>query len=575
MNWLWLGPYRDAIIAAFNTDVNQTMIFTELAFWVFFGAVLTVFSFLHKRQAARNAFLFIASLWFYYKTSGAFFSILLFSTFSDYLIGFRIDKAEGSRRKWWLTLSVVINLFVLVYFKYAYFFTDAFNQIFGTDFTPVNYFALWANDLFGSGFRVDKILLPVGISFYTFQTISYAVDVYRGHVKPVKNILDFGFYVSFFPQLVAGPIVRAADFIPQLYQKYHLTKKEFGIAAFWILNGLLKKMFLADYLAVNFIDRVFEDPTRFTGFENLMALYGYSLQVYADFSGYTDIAIGVALLMGFRLPKNFDSPYKADSCGNFWKRWHISLSSWLKDYLYIPLGGNRGGTIGTYVVLFSIVFMIAAMAGNFWILVGFGGFALVVLGIARAVPTFKLWLTTNINVMLTMAIGGLWHGASWNFAIWGGLNGLGIVTYKLWRKISPWENKSKWWNRAWAIFITFNFISFTRIWFRTGSKNTWENLGEQHNIIEELFTANGMLNQILFKFDAHIAGQFFWEFRYVMGAMLLGYLIHWLPSKWKDTYRNWYSNAPIALQIVGGVAVIFCVYQFLVSENQPFIYFQF
>lgn len=576
MQWLHnLGPFGDALADIFSHEENHRLIFTDVAFWVFFAIVLTVFSGLHKRRLLRNAFLFIASIWFYYKTSGAFFSILLFSTFSDYLIGFRIGKSEGNRRKMWLVLSVVINLFVLVYFKYAAFFTDTFNGIFGTDFTAINYFALWTNDLFETGFRVDKILLPVGISFYTFQTISYAVDVFRKEVEPVKNILDFGFYVSFFPQLVAGPIVRAKDFIPQLYKPYELSKQGFGMAVFWILNGLMKKLFLADYLAVNFIDRVFADPTRYSGFENLFALYGYSLQVYADFSGYTDIAIGVALLLGFRLPQNFDSPYKADSCGNFWRRWHISLSSWLKDYLYIPLGGNRGGTLGTFIVTGSIILMISAIAGSVWILIWSLLAAGVVIGIALLIPAFKIWLTTNINVMLTMMIGGLWHGASWNFAIWGGLNGLGIVFYKLWRKISPWENKSKWWNRAWAIFITFNFISFTRIWFRTGSKNTWDNLEEKHNLIEELFLANGMLNQILFNFNSSIAGQFIYEFRWVLGVMLLGFIIHWLPASFKESYRSRFANAPLPVQLLGVVAIILCVYQVMVADNQPFIYFQF
>lgn len=551
------------------------LVFTNVSFWIFFAVVLVVCSGLERRKALRNAFLFAASLWFYYKTSGFFFTILLFSTVSDWLIGFRIHGSRGVRKKWWLTLSIAINLGVLVYFKYAYFFTDAFNQIFGTELTPINYFGVWYNQLFGSSFGVSSILLPVGISFYTFQTMSYAIDVYRGHVKPVKRILDFGFYVSFLPQLVAGPIVRAADFIPQLYRNYQLTRKEYGMAVFWILNGLLKKMFLADYLAVNFIDRVFDDPTRYAGCINLFALYGYSLQVYADFSGYTDIAIGVALLMGFRLPKNFDSPYKADSCGNFWKRWHISLSTWLKDYLYIPLGGNRGGTVGTFVALSCIVLMVAALAGNGWILIGFAGGAMVVLAIARAVPRFQRWLTTNINVMLTMLLGGLWHGASWNFAIWGGLNGLGIVCYKLWRKVSPWENKSKWWNRAWAIFITFNFISFTRIWFRTGSHNTWDNLNDQHNILEELFLANGMLNQILFRFDGKVFADFVMEFRWVLLVMLVGFVIHWLPTKSKAWYREAFANAPIAVHVLTAIAVVFSVYQVLVADAQPFIYFQF
>ncbi len=555
---------------------NAPLIFTGKGFWIFFALVLAVYSFIYKQRALRNAFLFLISLFFYYKTSGFFFFILLFSTVSDYLIGFRI---EGSKKvipkKLWLALSIFLNLGVLIYFKYAYFFTDSFNELMGTTFSPINYFAEWSNSFTGSTFRVDKILLPVGVSFYTFQTMSYAIDVYRGDVKPVKSILDFGFYVSFFPQLVAGPIVRAADFIPQLYKEYKLTKQDFGLALFWILNGLIKKMFLADYLAVNFIDRVFDDPSRFSGFENLMALYGYSLQVYADFSGYTDIAIGVALLMGFRLPKNFDSPYKADSAGNFWRRWHLSLSSWLKDYLYIPMGGNRGGSVFSFIMLFSIVLFVAMMAGNIWIFVGFVGFVIITAAIAKAIPTFKNWLTTNINIMLTMLIGGLWHGASWNFVIWGGLNGLGIVVYKLWRKISPWEAKDTWVKRAWAIFLTFNFISFTRIWFRSGSHNTWENLNDTHNIIEELFTANVMLNKILFDMDFTMAPQVLSAFSGVFLVMLAGYIIHWLPSSWKEWYRTTFINSHIVVKVLVSFLTIFVIYQVISSDLQPFIYFQF
>ncbi len=293
------------------------------------------------------------------------------------------------KRKLFVATSVFINLSLLAYFKYAYFFTDLFNSAFNTDFEVINLLAEWTNNLFGSSFNISQIILPVGISFYTFQTISYTVDVYRKKLKPVKNIIDFGFYVSFFPQLVAGPIVRAAEFIPQLYQKFKLTKQEFGHAIFLILNGLVKKMLISDYISINFVDRVFDSPLSFTGFENLMAVYGYSIQIYCDFSGYTDIAIGVALFLGFRLPINFNSPYKAMNITDFWRRWHISLSSWLRDYLYIPFGGNKKGKTSTY-----------------------------------------------INLMITMILGGLWHGASLRFVIWGGIHGFGLVIHKLWVKLN-------------------------------------------------------------------------------------------------------------------------------------------
>jgi len=215
--------------------------FLSMWFWAFYALVLAVYSFLYKKKPIRNVFLFLVSLFFYYKTGGFFFTILLFSTIVDYFIGIKIGSS--TKKRTWLTLSIIVNLSLLVFFKYSYFFVDIINQAFHSSFVPRNLFAEWINSLSGSTFRVDKILLPVGISFFTFQTISYSIDVYRQKIKPVKNFADFGFYVSFFPQLVAGPIVRASDFIPQLYEKYFLTKRDFGMAIFWILNGFLKKVF--------------------------------------------------------------------------------------------------------------------------------------------------------------------------------------------------------------------------------------------------------------------------------------------------------------------------------------------
>jgi len=384
--------------------------------------------------------------------------------------------------------------------------------MFGTNFTVVNYFNLWANQFSGGHFDIDKIILPVGISFFTFQTISYTLDVYRKKIKPVTNILDFGFYVSFFPQLVAGPIVRASEFIPQLYKEYSLSQKEFGMAVFMILNGLLKKLFISDYIAVNFIDRVFSNPMAYSGFENLMGLFAYSMQVYADFSGYTDIAIGVALLMGFRLPINFNSPYKALHVGDFWKRWHISLSTWLKDYLYIPLGGNRHGEF-----------------------------------------------RTNVNLMITMLLGGLWHGNTWQFVIWGGLNGIGLIVYKYWRKISPFKGNHHWAVRFYSIFITFNFITMTRIWFRS----------------ETMDKANAMINQIVYAFDGSKILEMIVAYKNVFGLLLFAYIIHWLPSPFKKWYKKTFSELPLWLMVIIIVVVVFGIYQFQTFELQPFIYFQF
>jgi D-alanyl-lipoteichoic acid acyltransferase DltB (MBOAT superfamily) len=449
------------IIEWLTYQQDSPLLFTQRYFWVFFALVMGGYSVVYKHTARRNLFLFLVSLFFYYKTSGFYFIILLFSTAVDFGIGWAIFKNKVRwQRQALVALSVLVNLFVLGYFKYAYFVADFLHDLTGIEVEVINQFALWTNEAVGTNFVFDRILLPVGISFFTFQTISYSVDIYRGHVKPVKNILDFGFYVSFFPQLVAGPIVRASEFIPQLYQPYALSKERAGLAVFWILNGLLKKLVLADYLAVQFIDRVFDNPQLYSGFETLSALFGYSMQVYADFSGYTDVAIGIAMLLGFTLPVNFNSPYKASSVAEFWRRWHLSLSTWLRDYLYIPLGGNRTGSIASYLIVFFFLLMIALVVDQpvLSVLLGVlfaGGYLLM-----RYSSTAERWVNTNINLMLTMVLGGLWHGSSWNFVTWGTLNGIGLVVYKNWKKISPWADKSRWYNRAIGLAITLIFITF-------------------------------------------------------------------------------------------------------------------
>lgn len=545
-------------IFLYNSD--NPFIFTKIGFWIFFGVILSIYSILYKNKSVRNAYLFFISLFFYYKTSGLFLFILIFSTLSDFIIGKQIYKSKKPiNRKLLLSLSILFNLLILSYFKYTNFFVDNLNIILGTDFKPINIFAELTNIFTGTHFEINKILLPVGISFYTFQTISYSIDVYRNKVKPVTSILDFGFYVSFFPQLVAGPIVRASEFIPQLYQKYSLTKQEFGHALFLILNGLVKKMIIADFIAVNFVDRVFSNPLSFSGFENIMALYGYSLQVYADFSGYTDIAIGIALIMGFKLPLNFNSPYKARNVGDFWKRWHISLSSWLKDYLYIPMGGNRKGSIFTYISLIFLFLFVLILVGNILtsIIIISSVIAIVILSIIF--KPIKRLINTNINLMATMLIGGLWHGASWQFLTWGGLNGLGLVIYKQWKKISPWENSNKAILKFWSIFITFNFITFTRIWFRGKTPEISKN----------------MLSKIFTDFNYSNFFDIIYNYWFVFLIMITGFVIHWLPSNFKEYYRGWFIKSPMYLKVFITAEIIFLIYQFQNGELYPFIYFQF
>ncbi len=617
-----LSTLLNFIKDVFAFDENSPLLFTQFYFWAFFALVFAVFSLIKSKRLLRNSFLLFVSLFFYYKTSGLFVLILMFVTCSDFLIAQRIDKASSAvKKKAWLICSIVIDLFLLCYFKYAYFFTDVINNMFGWELHVFDAFAWIGNALTGTErFRIDQIILPVGISFYTFQVISYTVDVYKGDIRPVKNLLDFGFYVSFFPQLVAGPIVRASEFIPQLYKPYHLGRRQFGIAVFWIINGLAKKIILSDYIAVNFIDRVFENPLLFSGFENLMALFGYSLQVYADFSGYTDIATGVAMLMGFYLPQNFNSPYKAPNASNFWKRWHISLSRWLQTYLYIPLGGNRNASFGTYfwIILISLIALI--LSGSLYAALAVIGVALILGLVAWFKPEKRIKIITNLNSFITMLLGGIWHGASWNFMIWGGLNGVGMIIYKFWRDMKwiwrmVWVGATtlvlgllchftpqpvynmlfvwvaiicagsliryiyhltrcqypfKYLGHAWAVVQTFVFITFTRLFFRSGS-----NLDPAVANEVAWNTAKNMVNQIGSTWNTSIIPQIIWEYKNVFLLIVLGMIIHWLPVNFKRWYRLNFALLPVPVIALLVVVVVFVVYQFITADLQAFIYFQF
>lgn len=298
---------------------------------------------------------------------------------------------------------------------------------------------------------------------------------------------------------------------------------------------------------------------RHTGFENIMALYGYSLQVYADFSGYTDIAIGVAMLMGFTLPMNFNSPYKARNVGEFWKRWHISLSTWLRDYLYVPMGGNRSGSLFSWIMLGVIGTALVLLTGLLWLPVVFLSLFALSIVLVRISPGAEKFITTNLNLMITMLIGGLWHGASWMFVIWGGLNGLGLVVYKQWKRISPWEGSKKWYAHTWMVFFTFSFITFTRIWFRGDSLET------ANKILFQIWNDPGL---------AHI-GDVLWGFRSVFLVMALGLTVHWLPAAWKERYRMEFARLPLLTMALICVVTIFMLYQTVTAEMVPFIYFQF
>lgn len=505
---------KEIVLNFLHYTEGDSLMFTQLSFWVFFGVLLAGYTFVYNRPVIRSAYLLVFSLFFYFKSSGLFFSLLLFSTLVDYSIGLAIAKS-GSKinRKLLVALSVLVNLLVLSYFKYAYFIVDLLNNLLGINLTVVNHLALWGNALLNTKFDTTTIVLPVGISFYTFQTISYTVDVYRGKVAPVRNIIDFAFYVSFFPQLVAGPIVRAAEFIPQIYRRYELSKNEFGHALFLVLAGLVKKMVISDYLSVNFVDRVFSNPLSYTGFENLLATYGYAMQIYCDFSGYTDIAIGVALLLGFKLPINFNSPYKATSLTDFWHRWHISLSSWLRDYLYIPLGGNRKGRIRTY-----------------------------------------------INLLVTMLLGGLWHGAHLKFVVWGGIHGVGLAIEKLLSNLKLVNiNSEKHSTRlVWGI-ITFNVVCLSWIFFRANDFNA----------------ATDMLSQIFTNFGIKTVPDIALAFSDVFLVLALGFIVHLLPYNAKEYLRGRFIAMPLILKLFAALLVVVVLIQFQTMELKPFIYFRF
>lgn len=476
---------------------QQPMIFSSGLFLFLFLGFSLVYVLLQKHTSARLLFVSAFSYYFYYKSSGFYFFLLGIVTVSDFLLARRMERTETPwKRKLLVTVSLCINLGLLCYFKYTNFFYEMLAPLWNGSFQPLD------------------IFLPVGISFFTFQSLSYTLDVYRRDLKPLDRLLDYVFYVSFFPQLVAGPIVRARDFISQIRQPLVVTNEMFGRGVFFIVSGLFKKAVISDYISVNFVERIFDNPGLYSGLENLMGIYGYALQIYCDFSGYSDMAIGIALLLGFHFPLNFNSPYKSDSVTDFWHRWHISLSTWLRDYLYISLGGNRKGKIRTY-----------------------------------------------INLILTMLLGGLWHGASWNFVVWGGLHGVALAVHKFFRNLMhrPKNYRSTGVRKFFAVILTFHFVCLGWIFFRN---TTFE---ASLTMIQQVFTA----------FHPELAGQLFAGYWEVFALMAVGYLLHWCPDSWQEACTKGMIRLPLIFQALILILLIFLVIQVKSSDIQPFIYFQF
>lgn len=477
---------------------DAPLIFNSGLFLFLFVFFLLVYLPLSKTYRPKLLFVTLFSLYFYYKSSGWYFLLLLSTVAIDYHLAAAIGRArENGTRQILLALSIVANLGVLGYFKYTNFFVELLSPLAGVPFQPLD------------------IFLPVGISFFTFQSMSYTIDVYRGHLKPVDHILDYAFFVSFFPQLVAGPIVRAADFLPQLKMPTVVTREMFGRGIFLITTGLFKKAIISNYISLNFVDRVFDAPALYSGLENLMAVYGYALQIYCDFSGYSDMAIGIALILGFHFNLNFDSPYQSKNITEFWRRWHMSLSSWLRDYLYISLGGNRKGRARTY-----------------------------------------------LNLFLTMLLGGLWHGAAWRFVLWGALHGLALAVHKFFSGSSAKAPANMHTPRGlgWlSTLVTFHFVCFCWIFFRAA----------------DMQIAGDMLGQIVRQFRGGLLPEFVAGYPWVVGLMGLGYVLHFLPAQTEQWAIRKTTDLPLLGQTVLLTTVILLVIQTKSASIQPFIYFQF
>ncbi len=472
------------------------MLFPTPTFALFFLAVLPLSWLLMPHVHRWRPFMIVASFVFYAGWDWRFLFLLAGATLWNQVLAVRIWHTESpGRRKALLVLALAGNLGVLGYFKYYDFFVESLDGV----------FSLVGLD---APLEVRTIVLPVGISFYTFMAISYVVDAYRRDFKPT-SLEKFAVYLSFFPHLVAGPIVRPGELIPQLDTPRNPRRVDTSRAFYLIATGLFKKVVIANYLASSIVDEVFAAPGQHSSLEILIAVYAYAVQIYADFSGYTDMAIGIALLLGFSFPRNFDSPYAATSVQDFWRRWHMTLSRWLRDYVYIPLGGNRRGSILTYR-----------------------------------------------NLMLTMLLGGLWHGAAWTFVVWGGLHG-GALAFDRWRMRRPGHvppERSR--RRVWlARILTFHFVCFAWIFFRS------ESFGAAWDMITGLFTGWGEASPLV------TLG--------VLLAIAVGIGSQYLPARIPGLIMARFSRLPVPAQAVVLAFALVLTSAMGPEGVAPFIYFQF
>lgn len=472
---------------------NAPMIFSSGLFWLLFLLFLPIYGMLKGSRTKMALFTILFSLYFYYKSSGIFFLLLITTSLIDWGLSHAIFRAR--RRGFRLALmwlSIGVSLSILGYFKYANFFLWNWNAMVQGNFQPL------------------EIILPVGISFYTFQSISYIVDVYKGRIAPTRRWTDYLFFLSFFPALVAGPIVRADDFLPQLQNNRPATRRMVWTGFWLIIVGLIKKAVIADYIA-QYNDLVFDNPMAYPGLQSLLGILGYTMQIYCDFSGYSDMAIGLALIMGFDLGINFDSPYQSTNLTEFWRRWHISLSSWLRDYVYIPLGGNRKGVFRTY-----------------------------------------------LNNFLTMLIGGLWHGAAWKFIFWGAMHGVGLAVHKMCRPVLK-KIPDNWLTIFLSWLLTMVYVSLLWVFFRAAS---WS---DSLLIITNIFR----------DFNLAQLPEFYEARSLWCWMMLALTVMHFTPRRWADGLCDLFVRSPLIVKLLAFLIAVQMVIELMTAEVVPFIYFQF
>lgn len=540
----------NAFLQQFLYDSKNPLLFNNGFFVYFFTLFILLFFALRNHHKARRYVFCIFSLYFFYKASGWFVGLVLISAVVDFFLSNAIYREKSqSRKKFLLVLSILFNLGMLFYFKYTDFFIEISNSLFDTNFNPLN------------------LILPIGISFYTFENLSYTVDVYRGEFKPANKFSDYLLFLAFFPKLMMGPIVRAHDFVPQINEPYIISERDFAKGFFLIISGLIKKLVISDYITLNMVDYMFDNPALHTGVENLMAVYGYAMVIYCDFSGYSEIAIGIALWLGFKIPPNFMSPYQSLNITEFWRRWHISLSTWLKDYLYIPLGGNRNFSVASFIFVggFLVGSFIMGVElfhlSNLWAAVVSA--VLLLIFIIPALITRKTsGIAANFNLLTTMLLGGFWHGASWNFIIWGAIHGVGLGIHKIWMLLTDKSLSSLNQSRIYKIIsgiLTFHFVCFAWIFFKA----------------EDLEIAKTMIYQIFNNFDISVFGPFYDNYKGVVWMILAAMVLHLIPDNLADKVIARTKTIPMVVYILVFFLFLILYGYFKSAEQVMPIYLQF